>query len=64
MIGFHTMEPIVWSELSFLLPGRSGRPTFFTAVFNTFTAAIKESWINNLQMAKLALGKSRLVSAK
>ncbi|XP_036694720.1 rho guanine nucleotide exchange factor 10 isoform X5 [Balaenoptera musculus] len=40
------------------LPGKqdkSGRPTFFTAVFNTFTAAIKESWINNLQMAKLAL---------
>ncbi|ELV13214.1 Rho guanine nucleotide exchange factor 10 [Tupaia chinensis] len=34
---------------------RSGRPTFFTAVFNTFTPAIKESWINNLQMAKLAL---------
>lgn len=39
-------------------PGRSGRPTFFTAVFNTFTPAIKESWISNLQMAKLALGKS------
>ncbi|XP_062946164.1 rho guanine nucleotide exchange factor 10 isoform X1 [Cynocephalus volans] len=40
------------------LPGKqdkSGRPTFFTAVFNTFTPAIKESWINNLQMAKLAL---------
>ncbi|XP_028342378.1 rho guanine nucleotide exchange factor 10-like isoform X1 [Physeter macrocephalus] len=40
------------------LPGKqdkSGRPTFFTAVFSTFTAAIKESWINNLQMAKLAL---------
>lgn len=64
MIGFHTMEPTAWSALSFLLPGRSGRPTFFTAVFNTFTAAIKESWINNLQMAKLALGKSRLISAK
>ncbi|KAM6221612.1 rho guanine nucleotide exchange factor 10 [Rhynchocyon petersi] len=40
------------------LPGKqdkSGRPTFFTAVFNTFTPAIKRSWINNLQMAKLAL---------
>uniref|UniRef100_A0A2K6FN74 Rho guanine nucleotide exchange factor 10 n=1 Tax=Propithecus coquereli TaxID=379532 RepID=A0A2K6FN74_PROCO len=40
------------------LPGKqdkSGRPTFFTAVFNTFTPAIKESWANSLQMAKLAL---------
>lgn len=40
------------------LPGKhdkSGRPTFFTAVFNTFTPAAKQSWINNLQMAKLAL---------
>ncbi|XP_056669379.1 rho guanine nucleotide exchange factor 10 isoform X5 [Monodelphis domestica] len=40
------------------LPGKqdkSGRPTFFTAVFNTFTPVIKQSWINNLQMAKLAL---------
>nr|XP_055205685.1 rho guanine nucleotide exchange factor 10 isoform X19 [Gorilla gorilla gorilla] len=40
------------------LPGKqdkSGRPTFFTAVFNTFTPAIKESWVNSLQMAKLAL---------
>ncbi|KAB1257498.1 Rho guanine nucleotide exchange factor 10 [Camelus dromedarius] len=40
------------------LPGKqdkSGRPTFFTAVFNTFTPAIKESWTHNLQMAKLAL---------
>uniref|UniRef100_A0A8C7BET0 Rho guanine nucleotide exchange factor 10 n=1 Tax=Neovison vison TaxID=452646 RepID=A0A8C7BET0_NEOVI len=40
------------------LPGKqdkSGRPTFFTAVFNTFTPAIKESWLNSLQMAKLAL---------
>ncbi|KAF0886420.1 ARHGA factor, partial [Crocuta crocuta] len=40
------------------LPGKqdkSGRPTFFTAVFNTFTPAIKESWTNSLQMAKLAL---------
>nr|DBA26357.1 TPA: hypothetical protein GDO54_010629 [Pyxicephalus adspersus] len=42
------------------LPGKhdkSGRPTFFTAVFNTFTPAAKLSWINNLQMAKLALGE-------
>lgn len=64
VIGFHRTEPPAWSAVSFLLPGRCGRPTFFTAVFNTFTAAIKESWINNLQMAKLALGKSRLISAK
>ncbi|XP_073075341.1 rho guanine nucleotide exchange factor 10 isoform X2 [Manis javanica] len=42
------------------LPGKqdkSGRPTFFTAVFSTFTPAIKESWISTLQMAKLALGE-------
>lgn len=40
------------------LPGKqdkSGRPTFFTAVFSTFTPAIKEAWTSNLQMAKLAL---------
>ncbi|XP_069903340.1 rho guanine nucleotide exchange factor 10 isoform X2 [Oryctolagus cuniculus] len=40
------------------LPGKqdkSGRPTFFTAVFNTFTPAIKESWVHSLHMAKLAL---------
>ncbi|EGV97118.1 rho guanine nucleotide exchange factor 10 isoform X5 [Cricetulus griseus] len=40
------------------LPGKqdkSGRPTFFTAVFNTFTSAIKESWVSSLQLAKLAL---------
>lgn len=40
------------------LPGKqdkSGRPTFFAAVFNTFTPAIKESWVSSLQMAKLAL---------
>ena len=35
---------------------RSGRPTFFTAVFNTFSPSIKQAWISNLQMAKLALG--------
>ena len=46
------------------VPGRSGRPTFFTAVFNTFTPAIKESWTNNLKMAKLALGKTGLMGAK
>ncbi|XP_053142146.1 rho guanine nucleotide exchange factor 10 isoform X3 [Hemicordylus capensis] len=47
------------------LPGkqdnRSGRPTFFTAVFNTFTPAIKQSWINKLQMAKLALAEENLL---
>ncbi|KAK1171485.1 hypothetical protein AOXY_G6322 [Acipenser oxyrinchus oxyrinchus] len=40
------------------LPGRhdkSGSTTFFTAVFNTFTPSIKQSWISSLQMAKLAL---------
>lgn len=45
------------------LPGKqdkSGRPTFFTAVFNTFTPAIKQSWINNLQMAKLTLAEENL----
>ncbi|KAM9316968.1 rho guanine nucleotide exchange factor 10 [Gastrophryne carolinensis] len=42
------------------LPGKhdkSGQPTFFTAVFNTFTPTAKQSWVNNLQMAKLALGE-------
>ncbi|XP_075563851.1 rho guanine nucleotide exchange factor 10 [Pelecanus crispus] len=46
------------------LPGKqdkSGRPTFFTAVFNTFTPAIKQAWINNLQMAKLALAEDNLL---
>ncbi|KAL8172798.1 UNVERIFIED_CONTAM: Rho guanine nucleotide exchange factor 10 [Gekko kuhli] len=46
------------------LPGKqdkSGRPTFFTAVFNTFTPAIKQSWINNLQMAKLALVEENIL---
>uniref|UniRef100_A0A7N6FGF5 DH domain-containing protein n=1 Tax=Anabas testudineus TaxID=64144 RepID=A0A7N6FGF5_ANATE len=41
------------------LPGKqdkSGRPTYFSAVFNTLSPAIKQSWISNLQMAKLALG--------
>ncbi|KAG8444945.1 hypothetical protein GDO86_009923 [Hymenochirus boettgeri] len=42
------------------LPGKqdkSARSTFFTAVFNTFSPAAKQSWLNNLQMAKLALGE-------
>ncbi|XP_048353636.1 rho guanine nucleotide exchange factor 10 isoform X5 [Sphaerodactylus townsendi] len=42
-------------------PDKSGRPTFFTAVFNTFTPAIKQSWINNLQMAKLALVEENML---
>ncbi|XP_060789304.1 rho guanine nucleotide exchange factor 10 isoform X3 [Neoarius graeffei] len=40
------------------LPGKqdkSGRPTLFTAVFNTMTPSIKQAWISKLQMAKLAL---------
>lgn len=36
---------------------RYGNPSFFTAVFNTFTPANKLSWMSSLQMAKLALGK-------
>uniref|UniRef100_A0A8C6Q0M8 Rho guanine nucleotide exchange factor 10 n=1 Tax=Nothobranchius furzeri TaxID=105023 RepID=A0A8C6Q0M8_NOTFU len=41
------------------LPGKqdkSGKPTYFSAVFNTHSPAVKQSWISNLQMAKLALG--------
>uniref|UniRef100_A0A8C6SCF7 Rho guanine nucleotide exchange factor (GEF) 10 n=1 Tax=Neogobius melanostomus TaxID=47308 RepID=A0A8C6SCF7_9GOBI len=41
------------------LPGKkdkSGKATYFSAVFNTLSPAIKQSWISNLQMAKLALG--------
>uniref|UniRef100_A0AAX7TX36 Rho guanine nucleotide exchange factor 10 n=1 Tax=Astatotilapia calliptera TaxID=8154 RepID=A0AAX7TX36_ASTCA len=40
------------------LPGKqdkAGKPTYFSAVFNTLSPAIKQSWISNLQMAKLAL---------
>ncbi|XP_078398024.1 rho guanine nucleotide exchange factor 10 isoform X2 [Cetorhinus maximus] len=37
-------------------PDKSGRPSFFTAVFNTFTPTNKLSWMSSLQMAKLALG--------
>ncbi|XP_078504041.1 rho guanine nucleotide exchange factor 10 isoform X2 [Lissotriton helveticus] len=36
-------------------PDKSGRPTFFTGIFNTCSPGSKQSWINNLQMAKLAL---------
>ncbi len=43
----------IWT-LSFWL-FRYGRPTFFTAVFNTFSPSIKQAWISNMQMAKLAL---------
>ncbi|TSS85054.1 Rho guanine nucleotide exchange factor 10 [Bagarius yarrelli] len=39
-------------------PAVSGRPTFFTAVFNTTSPSVKQAWISNLQMAKLALGTS------
>ncbi|KAJ8288655.1 hypothetical protein COCON_G00013140 [Conger conger] len=45
------------------LPGKhdkSGRPTHFSAVFNTFTPAVKQSWISSFQMAKLALEEDNL----
>ncbi|XP_041809226.1 rho guanine nucleotide exchange factor 10 isoform X2 [Chelmon rostratus] len=45
------------------LPGKqdkSGKPTCFSAVFNTLSPAIKQSWISNLQMAKLALEEDNL----
>ncbi|XP_021328851.1 rho guanine nucleotide exchange factor 10 isoform X2 [Danio rerio] len=45
------------------LPGKQdkyGRPTFFTAVFNTFSPSIKQTWISNLQMAKLALQEDNI----
>ncbi|XP_040055874.2 rho guanine nucleotide exchange factor 10 isoform X2 [Gasterosteus aculeatus] len=45
------------------LPGKhdkSGRPTYFSAVFNTLSPATKQSWITNLQMAKLALEEDNL----
>ncbi|XP_044230126.1 rho guanine nucleotide exchange factor 10 isoform X2 [Thunnus albacares] len=45
------------------LPGKqdkSGKPTYFSAVFNTLNPAIKQSWISNLQMAKLALEEDNL----
>lgn len=44
-------------QFSFLFSaGRLGKSTYFSAVFNTMSPAIKQSWISNLQMAKLALG--------
>ncbi|XP_077476533.1 rho guanine nucleotide exchange factor 10 isoform X1 [Stigmatopora argus] len=45
------------------LPGKqdkSGKATYFSAVFNTLSPAIKQSWISNLQMAKLALDEENL----
>ncbi|CAB1448185.1 unnamed protein product [Pleuronectes platessa] len=45
------------------LPGKqdkSGKPTYFSAVFNTLSPAIKQSWISNLQMAKLALEEDNM----
>uniref|UniRef100_A0A673L5L3 Rho guanine nucleotide exchange factor 10 n=1 Tax=Sinocyclocheilus rhinocerous TaxID=307959 RepID=A0A673L5L3_9TELE len=45
------------------LPGKQdkyGRPTFFTAVFNTFSPSIKQAWISNMQMAKLALQEDNI----
>ncbi|XP_029972850.1 rho guanine nucleotide exchange factor 10 isoform X2 [Salarias fasciatus] len=45
------------------LPGKqdkTGKPTYFSAVFNTLSPAIKQSWITNLQMAKLALEEDNL----
>uniref|UniRef100_A0A8C2Z9N7 Rho guanine nucleotide exchange factor 10 n=1 Tax=Cyclopterus lumpus TaxID=8103 RepID=A0A8C2Z9N7_CYCLU len=38
----------------------SGKPTYFSAVFNTLSPAIKQSWISNLQMAKLSLEEDNL----
>ncbi|XP_028293426.1 rho guanine nucleotide exchange factor 10 isoform X3 [Gouania willdenowi] len=45
------------------LPGKqdkTGKPSHFSAVFNTLSPAIKQSWISNLQMAKLALEEDNL----
>ncbi|KAM4541363.1 rho guanine nucleotide exchange factor 10 isoform 2-T2 [Fundulus diaphanus] len=45
------------------LPGKhdkAGKLTYFSAVFNTLSPAIKQSWISNLQMAKLALEEDNL----
>uniref|UniRef100_A0A3P9QF42 Rho guanine nucleotide exchange factor 10 n=1 Tax=Poecilia reticulata TaxID=8081 RepID=A0A3P9QF42_POERE len=45
------------------LPGKNdkaGKLTYFSAVFNTLSPAIKQSWISNLQMAKLALEENNL----
>uniref|UniRef100_A0A671PNV4 Rho guanine nucleotide exchange factor 10 n=1 Tax=Sinocyclocheilus anshuiensis TaxID=1608454 RepID=A0A671PNV4_9TELE len=46
------------------LPGKQdkyGRPTFFTAVFNTFSPSIKQAWISNMQMSKLALQEDNIL---
>uniref|UniRef100_A0A671PPB4 Rho guanine nucleotide exchange factor 10 n=1 Tax=Sinocyclocheilus anshuiensis TaxID=1608454 RepID=A0A671PPB4_9TELE len=37
------------------------RPTFFTAVFNTFSPSIKQAWISNMQMSKLALQEDNIL---
>lgn len=45
------------------LPGKqdkSGKATYFSAVFNTLNPVIKQSWISNLQMAKLALEEDNI----
>lgn len=63
------VKPLNPSVLVYLLPRacplcsfrRSGRAMFFTAVFNTLSPSIKQAWISNLQMAKLALGTSLLL---
>ncbi|XP_043999631.1 rho guanine nucleotide exchange factor 10 [Gambusia affinis] len=39
---------------------KAGKLTYFSAVFNTLSPAIKQSWISNLQMAKLALEEDNL----
>lgn len=55
---FVSLQTLVSHLLFFLCTNRSGRPTYFSAVFNTHSPAVKQSWISNLQMAKLALGTS------
>lgn len=53
---FMSLQTLVTLLLFFLCHNRSGKPTYFSAVFNTHSPAVKQSWISNLQMAKLALG--------
>ncbi|XP_054978135.1 rho guanine nucleotide exchange factor 10 isoform X1 [Sorex araneus] len=36
-------------------PDKSGRPTFFSAEFNTLSPAVKASWLQSLHTAKLGL---------
>lgn len=57
-LDFVSLQKLVSNtcKLFFLCNNRSGKPTYFSAVFNTHSPAIKQSWISNLQMAKLALG--------